>query len=536
VSSVIYTGDRYSVDTSAANQYTKAADGLLNGPSLALLTYSDVGLQNFAHYSQFTGRTYRHYQLPVGVAGTGGSAGDRRISKTTYGGKDYFWWEKGIVLDMSGSQQNFSLWTASSNGASTVTNPTDFVRRCILAENSSLVSANDYADTQVAGKAAYAVGSRITFKLAPVTVYVKTAHGVLQNETEGAYYALNDYGLAVVSNMEGATNILRINDGSFTFDASNAVAWTVPATGVVRNSTNSTVWRLYSNTGLAAGKQFFALNSDLNDSLTAATYSGIATPTVHVYQNIVDSSIQLNGYDASGNKIVIGTTPVSIIKITDVVQSGLVETVDDSRIFQTYGYAGLSLLANTSSISGFLLKDTEIQVMAISGDANNNVSGLYKKLATGAVYKEVGSVRDIMMFDLNQLQPVFDRIDIDQFSSIDTRNGYALDISGVTLINPINRLVNTGNALESSSYRVDLVATGENGETITVSYNARKVVERQLMSGLIGTTQVFTQTNVQIAAPADNVKEFTVFHKRSFPYKEVYRVRTIIDYYELLSA
>jgi hypothetical protein len=56
------------------------------------------------------------------------------------------------------------------------------------------------------------------------------------------------------------------------------------------------------------------------------------------------------------------------------------------------------------------------------------------------------------------------------------------------------------------------------------------------MSGLIGTTQVFTQTNVQIAAPADNVKEFTVFHKRSFPYKEVYRVRTIIDYYELLSA
>ena len=536
VNSIIYTGDRYSVDTTAANQYTKAADGLLNGPSLTLLTYSEAGLQNFSHYSQFTGRTYRHFQLPVGVAGTSGSAGDRRISKTTFGGKDYFWWEKGVVLDMSGSEQNFSVWTASSSGASTAANTADFVRRCVLAESSGLVSANDYADTQVAGKAAYAVGSRITFKLAPVTVYVKSAHGLLLNETAATYYALNDYGLAVASNMAGTTSILRINDDQYVFDASNGLLWNVPALGVVRNSTNSTVWRLYSNSGLAAGKEFFALNSDLNDSLSAHTYSGVSTPAVHVYQNIVDSSMQLNGYDASGNKIVLGTTPTSIIKITDVVQSGLVETADDVRIFQTYGFAGLSLLANTASIPGFLLKDTEIQVMAITGNASNAVSGLYKKLADGAVYKEVGSVRDIMLFDLNQLQPVFDRIDIDQFSSIDTRNGYAVDISGVTLINPINRLVNTGNALESSSYRVDLVATGDNGETITVSYNARKVVERQLMSGLIGTTQVFTQTNVQIAAPADNVKEFTVFHKRSFPYKEIYRVRTIIDYYELLSA
>lgn len=143
--------------------------------------------------------------------------------------------------------------------------------------------------------------------------------------------------------------------------------------------------------------------------------------------------------------------------------------------FQTYGNAGLALVAN-NNVSGLLTnKSTELEVYAITGDASNNVTGIYRKLQDGALYTgTVNSNAAITLFNDNLFQQVLDRFDIIEFASLNATNAFATKTSATALnLNPLERLIAKGSELAASSTNITI-----NGTT----YSTEQVLERDILS------------------------------------------------------
>ena len=437
--SVFYTADRYAVYINNSYRYSKIGEGVLSAPGGVTYTFNATGLSVFANQALSS----RSSTLPRGVAGNDTTS----QSRSALGGKTYFWWEQGVIMyvDTDGTQV-FEVYPP--NG------PSNFIRRVALARAND-GNAQDYNDS-IASSAAFTNGTRIIVRdnddltnTGDVT-YTKVDEGLVRHSA-GQHYAFSNYGIASAANQSPAiANVIEMSGNINPLTITSPV-WTVMTSGVVKNST---VWRLYTNGSKASGREFFARNSDLNNEMSYFTYAHPNTTSLqNGYTNVFDGTVN------SVNTALLRISPVPA----------------GEKELQTYGNAGLALVAN-NNVSGLLTnKSTELEVYAITDDATNNITGIYRKLQDGALYTgTINSNAVITLFNDNLFQQVLDRFDIIEFASLNATNAYATKTSATALnLSPIERLIAKGSELSASSTNIII-----NGTT----YSTEQVLERDILS------------------------------------------------------
>ena len=543
----IYLGDKYTINMGSS--YEKLNEGLLSDPTGVSLTYSLEGLRAFAHL--YDAASNRSVNLAVGVAG---SATDASGVFTEYKNYRYYWFEKGVVVTyalsdspaLAASEFNSrpSAWAPPSGkkeqrfeifykdaASPRVDEPAvhDFVKRAALADVSNAISENYNAGAHadfVAG--AFPVGTKfvlhnnddteaypadkILYKVAPGLIAKKVNDETDTAASDYEYYAFNNYALAFGSNDSFvAGELLRRMDNS-DINAPSTSNWSWQDTGLLMDESGE-AWRLYGAPNLVRGRQWFALESYLGDSMDYYTYSSPDTTTlVYSYENVLNGSA--DNHDEEDSQT------VSVLQTNDPAAN------PDGYV--TFGNAGLWLLANRDDLSGTSLKDTTYKVLPIdiSDNIADDLSGSYQKLQQGAMYTGTHMV----LYDENKFEEIMDREDITDFATMDANNSYANTIVRATLRPvPLERMfvpdVSGNNQGSAMIFDASNVFHG------STTYLVEKVLERDLLGSYAtnsGSTYVWT-TNVMDLAGEQIVNDITtrelvVTNKNGD--KQTYRNRT----------
>lgn len=512
----IYLGDKYTIDIS--KKYVKYDEGSITDPNGQTLTYSLKGLRAFAHkYSDVTGD--RSVTLAIGVSG---EALDVSGTYTQYLNYVYYWFEKGVVLTynlsnspaladaefsmkpsrlaISGTKQRFDIFHKNTDMEDEASAHT-FVKRALLADISG--STQEYADFN---KGAFKAGAKfvihndnnteaypediVLFKLDSGLVAKKIGSSANTDSSGYEFYAFNDYALAAGSNSNIVNGELlrRMENEDISVPYTNNWRW--QTTGLledVSGADSGQVWRLYTNGDRDHGRQAFALNSTLNDTLDYFTYSYPNTTTlVYKYNNVLNGSIP--NHDAGKSQ------SVSVMR-SDVSGYQDPATSAAPARYLTYGNAGLALLANSSDLSGVTqFKITPYSVLPISSqlsDLSDNTSGTYYKLQQGTMY----SGTHMVLYDESKFEEIMDREDIAEFATMDANNSYASTVTRATLRPvPLERVfVPDASGQNQGSAKIFDASNVVHGST---TYLVEKVLERDLLGSYAGASEYIWTTNV----------------------------------------
>lgn len=463
-------------------EFKKNGAGSMDGPGPlsgaganntgSVFTYSAEGIRTFAKLNRQLSTT-----VPKGVLPKKGSVdgNDTANVYTVWAGKTYYTWEQSVVLAVVGSVQNFEVYDGAD---------VQFARRFAMAEAN--INAIDYADTQILNRAAYVNGSALVMcgananTSAEVKTYSKIATGLIKLSS-GQHYAFSDYGLAACANLASLPADVIEMQSNEDMVATSSPKWTNKISQLMNLGT---VWRCYNALGatVATCKEYFAINGVLADVLNVYSY---AAPNTTLLQRTYT--------------IILNNNVTSLIEVNS-------PPTGESK-YQTYGHAGLSLIANdttTPAFNGDKLKVTEVQMIAIVGDNNSANPGIYKKLQTGAMYKGT----NIMLYDDNSYASIMDRFDIVEFDTLDASNPAATRNATLTVVSPspFRRLYNP--------FTPPGTAFIDSNATYTISnttYSVTKILERDFL----GTPTVPANSRLSDTGVASVLKNITITNKNS---------------------